>query len=116
MLFVYPAIFHKEDDAYWVEFPDLPGCQTFGQSLNETMEYAQEALGGYLLTLFEDGLPLAEPSDLSVIEFDSDSFVTLVTCNINPVSYTHLLDCRIVRGRLHLCAESQFVTKAFSTD
>lgn len=88
MLFVYPAIFHKEDDAYWVEFPDLPGCQTFGQSLNETMEYAQEALSGYLLTLFEDGLPLAEPSDLSVIESDSDSFVTLVTCNINQYKDT----------------------------
>ena len=23
MLFVYPAIFHKEDESYWVEFPDL---------------------------------------------------------------------------------------------
>ena len=25
----YPAVFHKEDnDTYWVEFPDLPGCLT----------------------------------------------------------------------------------------
>ena len=23
MLFVYPAIFHKEAESYWVEFPDL---------------------------------------------------------------------------------------------
>ena len=38
MLFVYPAIFHKEDDAYWVEFPDLEGCHTYGGSINETME------------------------------------------------------------------------------
>ena len=30
MLFVYPAIFHREDNAYWVEFPDLLGCQTYG--------------------------------------------------------------------------------------
>lgn len=88
MLFVYPAVFHKENDAYWVEFPDLPGCQTFGQSVNETMEYAQEALSGYLLTLFEESLPLAEPSDLSAIESDADSFVTLVTCNINQYKDT----------------------------
>ena len=30
MLFVYPAIFHKETDSYWVEFPDLEGCHTYG--------------------------------------------------------------------------------------
>ena len=35
MLFVYPAIFHKEDESYWVEFPDLKGCQTYGGTLNE---------------------------------------------------------------------------------
>ena len=29
MLKVYPAIFHEED-GYWVEFPDLEGCQTLG--------------------------------------------------------------------------------------
>ena len=44
MLFIYPAIFHKENNSYWVEFPDLEGCQTYGDTLNETMEYAQEAL------------------------------------------------------------------------
>ena len=50
MLFVYPAIFHKEEDAYWVEFPDLEGCHTYGNSINETMEAAQEALAAYILT------------------------------------------------------------------
>lgn len=53
MLFVYPAIFHKEDDTYWVEFPVLEGCRTYGSSVNETMEAAQEALAAYLLTLLE---------------------------------------------------------------
>ena len=50
MLFVYPAVFHKEDDAYWVEFPDLEGCQTYGGTLNETMACAQEALAGLCLS------------------------------------------------------------------
>ena len=56
MLFVYPAIFHNEDNAYWVEFPDLEGCQTFGNTINETMEYAQEALAGYLLVALENSI------------------------------------------------------------
>ena len=34
---VYPAIIHKED-GYWVEFPDLPGCNTCGSTLEETLK------------------------------------------------------------------------------
>lgn len=88
MLFVYPAIFHKEDDAYWVEFPDLEGCQTYGTTLNETIEYAQEALMGYVLTLLEINQPLAQPSELSSILCDENSFTSLVTCNINQYKDT----------------------------
>lgn len=88
MLFVYPAIFHKEDGSYWAEFPDLPGCQTFGDSVNETMEGAQEALTGYLLTLLEEGASIAAPSDLSSITHDKDSFTTLVACDINQYKDT----------------------------
>ena len=88
MLFVYPAIFHKEDDAYWVEFPDLEGCQTYGTTLNETIEYAQEALMGYLLTLLETNQPIAQPSELSSILCDENSFTSLVTCNINQYKDT----------------------------
>ena len=67
MLFVYPAIFHKEEDAYWVEFPDLEGCHTYGSSVNETMEAAQEALAAYLPTLLEQEKALTTPSDISAI-------------------------------------------------
>lgn len=82
MLFVYPAIFHKEDGAYWVEFPDLEGCHTYGASVSETMEAAQEALSGYLLTLLEQDQPLAAPSDI-LSHHPEDGFCSLVSCDIN---------------------------------
>ena len=44
----YPAVFHEEEGAYWVEFPDLPGCFTQGESEQETLDMAKEALGLYL--------------------------------------------------------------------
>jgi antitoxin HicB len=87
MLFVYPAIFHKEDDAYWVEFPDLEGCHTYGGSINETMEAAQEALAAYLLTLLEQEKAIAAPSDISAIHVD-DGFSSLVSCDINQYKDT----------------------------
>lgn len=87
MLFVYPAIFHKEEDAYWVEFPDLEGCHTYGSSVNETMEAAQEALAVYLLTLLEQGKEIAAPSDISVVQV-KDGFSSLVSCDINQYKDT----------------------------
>lgn len=88
MLFVYPAIFHHEDDSYWVEFPDLPGCQTFGSNINETVAFAQEALSGYLITIFEEGQLLPVPSELSSIVCDGDSFVSLVSCDVKQCKDT----------------------------
>lgn len=82
MLFVYPAVFHKDEDAYWVEFPDLEGCHTYGGSIPETMEAAQEALSAYLLTLLEQGRPLTAPSDVSTL-CPADGFVSLVSCTVD---------------------------------
>ena len=87
MMFVYPAIFHQEDNAYWVEFPDLPGCQSFGGTLPETMAEAQEALAAYVLTLLEQGKPLAQPSDIGAIT-PEDGFTSLVACTIDQYKET----------------------------
>lgn len=44
----YPALFHEEDGKYWVEFPDLEGCLTNGDTVEESYKKAKEALGFYL--------------------------------------------------------------------
>ena len=63
----YPAkITHsKAEGAYNVEFPDLPGCLTFGHSLEEALAYAKDALDGYLesIDLREQEIP--QPSQKS---------------------------------------------------
>lgn len=42
---IYPAIFHKDEEGgYWVEFPDLPGCLTEGETLEEAFLMAGDAL------------------------------------------------------------------------
>ena len=87
MLFVYPAIFHKEENSYWVEFPDLEGCHTYGDSIAESMKAAQEALSGYLITLLEQGRVLAAPTDIESYN-PSDGFSTLVSCDIDQYKDT----------------------------
>ena len=44
----YQALFHEEDGKYWVEFPDLEGCLTNGDTVEESYKNAKEALGFYL--------------------------------------------------------------------
>ena len=82
MLIVYPAIFREEDNKYWVEFPDLPGCQTCGGSLPETIKYAEEALGLFLATVEEDNIKFADATDISDVKSD-DGFVSLIYTDID---------------------------------
>ena len=40
----YLAIFHEEDNQYWVSFPDFPECFSQGNTLEDSFLHAQEAL------------------------------------------------------------------------
>ena len=73
MTLVYPAIFHEEDGSFWVEFPDLEGCQSFGDTLPETM-----ALAGYAAVLLEEGKPLPVPTPIQNIKPEEHCFVSLI--------------------------------------
>jgi len=81
MLKIYPAVFLKEDVGYSVSFPDLDGCYTQGETLEEAMEMAQEALGLFLVSLEERGL-IALASEPSDIECEEGEFVSLVATPI----------------------------------
>lgn len=48
LFLTYPAIFTFEDNQYWVEFIDLENCFSDGNTLQEAMENAKEAMGLYL--------------------------------------------------------------------
>ena len=78
---VYPAIIHEEE-GYWVEFPDLSGCFTNGNTLEEAMEMAREALGLHLVDLVERGMELPAPSKIADISA-SDGHTTYVSTDMN---------------------------------
>ena len=40
----YLAIFHEENNEYWVSFPDFPECFSQGTTLEDSFKHAQEAL------------------------------------------------------------------------
>lgn len=66
MKLLYPATvtFDPEDNGYFVEFVDLPGCITEGETLDDALSNSREALTGFLASLFERNLPIPEPSQV----------------------------------------------------
>ncbi|MBF0488635.1 MAG: type II toxin-antitoxin system HicB family antitoxin [Nitrospirae bacterium] len=60
----YPAIIEYvvEDENFTVEFPDLQGCITYGDTLEDAKNYAKEALSAFLASMFDNGFKIPEPS------------------------------------------------------
>ena len=79
---IYPAIFHEEDGGYWVEFPDLDGCITEGDTREEALEMAEEVLGLFLVSLEEQGKEIPQPTSIENVSA-IDGFVTYIATNMN---------------------------------
>lgn len=78
----YPAVFHEEDGSYWVEFPDVEGCHSFADSLDEAMENAKDALESHVLSMLEEGLQIPEAHGVKEVKCDDSSFVTLIGADL----------------------------------
>jgi len=72
MTFTYPARIVKADGVLEVDFPDLPGCITYSETLEKAKEEAAEALTGYLESVIararEFKLPSKKASGMYAIE------------------------------------------------
>ncbi len=91
MKLVYPALFSPwdEGDGYTVEFPDLPGCVTEGDSLADAMEMAQDAASGWVLGELEDGNPIPKASSPTSIPHGDDEFLSVVVLNMDVYAEKH---------------------------
>ena len=75
--YYYPAIFTKEDVGFSVRFPDLPGCYTEGDTIEDAYKMSASAIGLYAEN--EDGefvFPKASAPD--DIKLEKDEFLVLV--------------------------------------
>lgn len=93
MKLVYPAKFYYEKDGgYSVEVPDLVGCVTQGETLEEAMEMAQDAALGWILTAIEEEEEIPKPSTMEEIKVGKEGFKTLLLLNIDE--YTEKYGCK----------------------
>ena len=94
--YFYPAVFHEEDGGYWVEFPELPGCVTQGDTFEEAYEMAAEALGLYLE--MENGFKYPDTSKINMAELDKNSCIVMV--EFDEIEYLKKMNDRSVKKTL----------------
>jgi predicted RNase H-like HicB family nuclease len=69
----YIAFIHKEPDScYGVSFPDMPGCTSAGDTLDEAAANAVDALSGHVRMMDMDGDAVPAPRSLEEIVADAE--------------------------------------------
>ena len=82
--FIYPAIFtyDENDKCFIVDFIDLKGCSTYGESIDEAYLMAQDAMGLFLSdldtfpkpTIPYDNIKLGKNQFISLVEIDLNEY------------------------------------------
>ena len=77
----YLAVFHEENNEYWVSFPDFPGCFSQGTSIEDSFLHAQEALEMCIEERISNNEKLPKPT--FQIDDNKDDIPVLMSCKCN---------------------------------
>jgi predicted RNase H-like HicB family nuclease len=88
----YIALVHKDEGtSYGVSFPDVPGCISAGDTFEDAIENAAEALAGRLALMRADGDMIPSPRSFEEVRRDpsfaddaADAIVTVVQPQRTP--------------------------------
>jgi predicted RNase H-like HicB family nuclease len=76
----YPALIDKDEDSdFGVSFPDFPGCVSAGETLEEAVLGAQEALAGHIALMAADGDALPKPTLLEDVAQEKEPSTVAIT-------------------------------------
>ncbi|MDX2144438.1 MAG: type II toxin-antitoxin system HicB family antitoxin [Rhodospirillaceae bacterium] len=82
----YAALIHKEGrGGYGVVFPDLPGCTSAGDTLDEALLNAQDALQGHIEVTAEYGDAVPAPTPIHRLRLGAADKRHLVHVQLVPV-------------------------------
>ena len=97
--YVYPAVFTPEEEGkYSVFFPDLEGCYTCGDNLQDAIAMAEDVLAFYLYDEETTQNKIPEASNLSEIEKNDEEFVNYIACD--TIEYAKMHNNRAIKKTL----------------
>ena len=110
MQYVYPAIFHRnEDESYTVTYPDLPGCISEGKNLGNAMFMAQSALAQWIAYLADKNQTIPHASPVKKVKTSKGEFVNLICAEVRDaraikrtVSIPKWMDDKVIQSGMSL--------------
>jgi predicted RNase H-like HicB family nuclease len=87
MKYIYPAVFSDtENGVINVSFPDFKACFTYGYSLSEALDMAEDVLSLTLCDMENSGEDIPAPSDIRSLHTEPGTFLTLIRCDTDSYS------------------------------
>lgn len=97
----YPAVFQVEEEGgYSVFFPDIEGCNTQGETVEEAYDMAFNALGLTISYLKDNKLNIPEPSKPQDILLDINQYVVVI--QFDMLEYLKKKESRAVKKTLSI--------------
>lgn len=93
-MYIFPAVVTKfAEDDYNVRFPDIPEIHTFGSTLEEAYEMAEDALKLHIFDLYNDGIdiPLMKPFfALGLNKLEENQILIMIKADFNKFAAAEL--------------------------
>jgi predicted RNase H-like HicB family nuclease len=78
-IYIYPAILTQyKDNNIGITFPDLPGCVSDADTMEEAVKNTKEVLALHLFGMEEDNIEIPEPSPIDKLKLDKNDIPLLV--------------------------------------
>ena len=104
MKYIYTATFTPNEDRtkYYCRVPDLPGCITTGDNIDDAIEMITDAASGWLVVAEDEGndIPTATPQ----CELSIPAGAVCSIIRIDTIAYRAATDTRAVRKNVSLPA------------
>ena len=77
--YIYPAVFTPEaEGGYSVTFPDIEGCFTCGNDLEEALSMAKNALSLMLVDIEDEKGDIPKASEINSLKMKKNEFASLI--------------------------------------
>ena len=77
--YIYPAVFSPEKEGgYSIMYPDINGCYTCGDTLEDGLNMAGDALALMMVHYEDENKSIPAPSAINSLNMEEDEFATLI--------------------------------------
>ncbi|MCI9613020.1 MAG: HicB family protein [Eubacterium sp.] len=104
MNYMYTATFipNEDETKYYCKVPDLPGCITTGNSLNDAIEMITDAASGWLVIAEDEGNEIPAATPQHKLDIPENAVCSII--RIDTFVYRAATDTRSVRKNVSLPA------------